>query len=87
MSDQNVFERVEKKYRLNQKQYDSFRNAAAKKLHMDEYGLHTMYGGLGIPAEPLFRSAVPQLRANPPFHRQTEIQGEASPAGVRGDSG
>ncbi len=42
MSDQNVFERVEKKYRLNQKQYDSFRNAAAKKLHMDEYGLHTI---------------------------------------------
>ena len=42
MSDQNVFERVEKKYRLNQKQYDSFRNAAAQKLHMDEYGLHTI---------------------------------------------
>lgn len=42
MSDQSVFERVEKKYRLNQKQYDSFRNGAAERIHMDEYGLHTI---------------------------------------------
>ena len=42
MSDQNVFERVEKKYRLSQKQYDLFLKETAKKLHMDEYGLHTI---------------------------------------------
>ncbi len=42
MSDQNVFERVEKKYRLNQKQYELFLNATAGKIHMDEYGLHTI---------------------------------------------
>ena len=37
MSDQNVFERVEKKYRLNQKQYRLFLDEAAEKIHMDEY--------------------------------------------------
>lgn len=42
MSDQNVFERVEKKYRLNQKQYRLFLDGAAEKIHMDEYGLHTI---------------------------------------------
>ena len=42
MSDQNVFERVEKKYRMNQKQYDLFLSGAAGNLHMDEYGLHTI---------------------------------------------
>ena len=42
MSDQNVFERVEKKYRLNQKQYRLFLDEAAEKIHMDEYGLHTI---------------------------------------------
>lgn len=42
MSNQNVFERVEKKYRLNQKQYDLFLNGAADRIHMDEYGLHTI---------------------------------------------
>lgn len=42
MSDHNVFERVEKKYRLNKKQYGLFLYGAAEKLHMDEYGLHTI---------------------------------------------
>ena len=42
MSSQNVFERVEKKYRMNQKQYDLFLEGAADKIHMDEYGLHTI---------------------------------------------
>ena len=42
MGDQNVFERVEKKYRMNQKQYDLFLSGAAGNLHMDEYGLHTI---------------------------------------------
>ena len=42
MRDQNVFERVEKKYRLNQKQYDMFLNAAGERIHRDEYGLHTI---------------------------------------------
>ena len=42
MSNQNVFERVEKKYRLTQKQYDLFRDAASQKIRMNEYGLHTI---------------------------------------------
>lgn len=42
MGDQNVFERVEKKYRLNQKQYDLFMDAAGGRIHIDEYGLHTI---------------------------------------------
>lgn len=42
MSDQNVFERIEKKYRLNQEQYDLFLESAAENIHMDEYGLHTI---------------------------------------------
>ncbi len=42
MSNQNVFERVEKKYRVNRKQYDLFLKATAEKIHMDEYGLHTI---------------------------------------------
>ncbi len=42
MSAQNVFERVEKKYRLNQKQYELFMDAAADKIHMDAYGRHTI---------------------------------------------
>ncbi len=42
MRNQNVFERVEKKYRLNQKQYDLFLNGAADRIHMNEYGLHTI---------------------------------------------
>lgn len=42
MSDQNVFERVEKKYRLNQEQYELFLNRTSDKIHMDEYGLHTI---------------------------------------------
>lgn len=42
MSDQNVFERVEKKYRLDQKQYELFLDAAGGRIHMDEYGLHTI---------------------------------------------
>ncbi len=42
MSSQNVFERVEKKYRLNQKQYELFLDAVSGKIHMDEYGLHTI---------------------------------------------
>ncbi len=42
MSNQNVFERVEKKYRLNQNQYDLFLDGTADKIHMDEYGLHTI---------------------------------------------
>ena len=42
MSEQNVFERVEKKYRLNQKQYELFLAAAGEKIHIDGYGLHTI---------------------------------------------
>ena len=42
MRNQNVFERVEKKYRLNQKQYDMFLHAAEERIHRDEYGLHTI---------------------------------------------
>lgn len=42
MSSQNVFERVEKKYRLNQKQYELFLDAVSGMIHMDEYGLHTI---------------------------------------------
>lgn len=42
MRDQNIFERVEKKYRLNQKQYDMFLDAAGENIHIDEYGLHTI---------------------------------------------
>ena len=42
MSNQNAFERVEKKYRLDQKQYESFFDAASERIHMDEYGLHTI---------------------------------------------
>ncbi len=38
----NVFERVEKKYRLNQKQYKRFLDAVEGKIHMDAYGLHTI---------------------------------------------
>ena len=42
MGCQNVFERVEKKYRLSKKQYAAFFEAAGPKLHEDEYGLHTI---------------------------------------------
>lgn len=42
MGGQNVFERMEKKYRLNQKQYELFLDAVSGKIHMDEYGLHTI---------------------------------------------
>ncbi len=42
MSEQNVFERVEKKYRLNQKKYELFLAAAGEKIHIDGYGLHTI---------------------------------------------
>lgn len=42
MGNQNVFERVEKKYRMNQKQYEAFLRAAEGKIQADRYGLHTI---------------------------------------------
>lgn len=42
MGNQSVFERVEKKYRMNQKQYEAFLSAAEGKIHADQYGLHTI---------------------------------------------
>ncbi|XCP85675.1 polyphosphate polymerase domain-containing protein [Roseburia hominis] len=42
MGNQSVFERVEKKYRMNRKQYEAFLNAAEGKIHADKYGLHTI---------------------------------------------
>lgn len=42
MGEQNVFERVEKKYRMNKEQYQAFLEEAAERIHVDEYGLHTI---------------------------------------------
>lgn len=42
MSTQNVFRRMEKKYRLNQNRYERFLTAASERLQIDEYGLHTI---------------------------------------------
>lgn len=42
MGNQNVFERVEKKYRMDQRQYEAFLIAAGGRIHADSYGLHTI---------------------------------------------
>ncbi len=43
MNNQYLFQRVEKKYHLDQKQYDAFLTAIQDKLHPDQYGLHTIH--------------------------------------------
>lgn len=43
MGDINVFQRVEKKYRLTGQQYESFLSEAKKYMHEDQYGLHTIH--------------------------------------------
>lgn len=42
MANKDIFERVEKKYQMNQNQYQEFLNGAAGKIHADQYGLHTI---------------------------------------------
>lgn len=42
MGSQNIFQRVEKKYKLNEEQYRAFFELAKDKLIKDEYGLHTI---------------------------------------------
>ncbi len=36
------FERIEKKFMMNQSQYEAFINAVSEELAVDEYGLHTI---------------------------------------------
>ena len=36
------FERIEKKYMMDRQQYETFMNAVAEELAVDEYGLHTI---------------------------------------------
>lgn len=43
MNHQSVFQRVEKKYQLDQQQYEAVLNAAQDRLHPDQYGLHTIH--------------------------------------------
>lgn len=43
MNNQYLFQRVEKKYHLDQKQYNAFLTAIQDKLHPDQYGLHTIH--------------------------------------------
>lgn len=43
MNNQYVFQRIEKKYQLNQEQYDAFTTAIQDKLLPDRYGLHTIH--------------------------------------------
>ena len=42
MGNISVFERVEKKYQMDKEQYRAFLEGAADKIHMDEYGRHTI---------------------------------------------
>lgn len=43
MSNQYIFQRVEKKYQLNQNQYEAFLTAIQDRLHPDQYGYHTIH--------------------------------------------
>lgn len=43
MPNQNVFQRVEKKYQMNQSQYEAFLEEAAGFIHEDCFGLHTIH--------------------------------------------
>lgn len=38
----SIFQRVEKKYQMDQRQYEAFLKAAENRIHMDEFGLHTI---------------------------------------------
>ncbi len=42
MANKEIFERVEKKYRMDQEQYQKFLKGVAGKIHADQYGLHTI---------------------------------------------
>lgn len=39
---EQVFQRIEKKYGLNQEQYERFKERSGSYLEMDQYGLHTI---------------------------------------------
>lgn len=41
-NDGSVFQRIEKKYRMNPTQYHSFMESVKDKIHLDEFGLHTI---------------------------------------------
>lgn len=43
MGAQNVFQRVEKKYRMDRAQYEAFLDRAKEKICEDQYGLHTIH--------------------------------------------
>lgn len=42
MANKEIFERVEKKYQMNQTQYQEFLKEAEGKIHADQYGLYTI---------------------------------------------
>jgi hypothetical protein len=43
MANQYIFKRVEKKYKLTEETYHAFIDAVKDKIHVDEYGLHTIH--------------------------------------------
>ena len=43
MGSQNIFQRVEKKYKMSKAQYSAFFELTKDKLQADEYGLHTIH--------------------------------------------
>ncbi|MDD3404595.1 MAG: polyphosphate polymerase domain-containing protein [Hespellia sp.] len=38
----SIFQRVEKKYRMNPEQYQAFMERTKNRIHLDEFGLHTI---------------------------------------------
>lgn len=43
MANQYIFQRVEKKYQLNQAQYEAFLRAVRQRIEPDQFGLHTIH--------------------------------------------
>lgn len=43
MGAQNVFQKIEKKYRMDRAQYEAFLDRAKEKICEDQYGLHTIH--------------------------------------------
>lgn len=49
MANQDIFQRVEKKYQLNGKQYDAFLHALCGRALPDQYGLPSDVSGKTFP--------------------------------------